>query len=95
MFVVAAEIPEVLDGFEEKEGLLTGLLVGGTRSRVEDVSNTSICRLASSKPSGLAILELIRMAGRRKVTQVQLIPFKLISVNCFSFQLCSCSFRSW
>jgi hypothetical protein len=34
-----------------------------------------------------ALLELIRIADRRKVTQIQIKLFKLVSVNCFSFQL--------
>ena len=33
-----------------------------------------------------ALLELARIAGRRKVIQIQIKLFKLVSVNCFSFQ---------
>jgi hypothetical protein len=40
-----------------------------------------------SCPSLFALLELARIAVRRKVTQIQIKLFKLVSVSCFSFQL--------
>jgi hypothetical protein len=38
-------------------------------------------------PNLFALLELARIAGRRKVTQIQIKLFKRVSVNCFSLQL--------